>query len=1158
MKTSKELLAQNDLTAEILAPPVREEETMNRVRTSLVLVRALLCTALLFAGLGYSNDASAQSPDIREIAPTVLLLMDTSGSMEKLGNCQCSTPTCEECLPDCGSLSPERNRWNTVVESLTGTMNEYRCVRRNRSEASWSGRYDYRYYLPHIERQMASQEPDGILDVYRDRVRFAFMSFDATSTFTGQGELMPRREFEARLPESFTRPGGFSYGEARPFSFPGCGEPYMINNGMRSESAENGQMVSVGGSDLAAPELAGINEQIQQSLLTVRPFGATPIAGMLEDVQYYVENHVDVREWSAVGGVVGGDRFHSCRRRYAILLTDGRPNQDMRGAPYNCDALAAGVGEGGCPYDTSVNTAARLVADGVVEGLYVVGFSVSPESCPAGDAECRADADQVVADLNDLAAAGNTTEAIFANNREELDEALVRILDSAAPGTTTRTVPAFGNVTSTGTNSGAQHQFNTGFQVSTVPGEPWEGVLERRRFECEGLDVVRRDIEDRDRFHVQLRDQTDRRLYTVIPPMDATGAVPDHVSTAAMSADLPPALPRPVGETGENVGWSEGVTNRIDSGNSMLAWQRFGIPADRPADWRAERRTDIIDWLHGDHTDRASNPLGAIVHSSPVVVSAPQQDVPDDSFNAFRQLPQVAGRPTILYVGTNDGILHAFAADDHTYPPGHELAGTTVDAGTELWGFIPPMLHNRMNSLMAGHQWMTDATPVVKEVFDARPLGSSVDAARYHTVLVSGFRQGGTGYFAMDVSDPTHPQFLWQFSHESFGQTYAEPHILQARVEIGGVAHERGIVLLQGGYAAPTGGACEAETDHRPERTERAATGPRRNRRCWGTTGRSLIALDLSTGTVLREWGPDDLGAPVTGGMASFPAGIGAIASRAFFNDADGIMWRLDLSQPRPEDWAIRPFHDMFHGRGWAGGQPAYNAPVLSVDDNDNLIVLQATGDVDHLEDYTSVNRVVSLREEIDFDESGDVTNVTAYMNWEITLEPGEQVTGPLDLFDSKVFFGTFRSMEDPANACDFGFSRLWGVEYLRDNESEGGAATEARPALESVAGSGVFDVTNIGPETDGNLDNRLIMGVSVTRRPTCLDTREATETDPYLGSRQTYRVDRAAPPQYQLSALLSGGETGGAGGGAVQELSRTITPPISYVEVTDYVPVVE
>ena len=1100
----------------------------------------------------FSGHSHAQGPDVRSIPPVVMLLVDTSGSMEKVGNCACQTPNCVECLPDCRLATPERNRWNTVVEALTGSYSDYTCTVEDRTGYPITDP-DYRYFLPHVNSAYTAQRSDGILDVYVDRVRFGLMTFDATSTFAGEGELMPQTDFMVRIADNPRSPGGFSYGGERPFSFPGCGAPYMIDNGARGEGSFPGATVSVGDENDLTRTLADINADVQASLQGIRPYGATPIAGMLSDLDYYFHTHPDVRR-----GVTGasGDPFFSCRRRYGILLTDGRPNQDMRGNPVNCDALAAGVGATGCPYDTPVNTTARLISDERMDGLFVVGFDIDAASC-GGDAACITRANSAVRELNDIAAAGGTESAVFANDRDSLTSTLVSILDRAAPGTTTRTVPAFSNGATGGTGS-RQLQFNTGFNVSTFEDDPWTGRLERRRIECDGLNPVVQPIGDEDRFHELLNTQTSRRLVTAVPPSpaDANG----HITNDENRVE---ALTRvsvtPNGARGVLLSdWNfDTATTRFWTDNVALTdTLANGIPPSRVQ--------EILEWVHGTvGSERENNRLGAIVHSSPTIVSAPSLDTADESYNAFRLRREVARRPSVLYVGTNDGVLHAFAADNYCPDDGEpsctpdELAATpTIAEGTELWGFIPPILFEKFDSLLGGHQWMADGSPIIRDIFDARALGAAADAQQYRTVLLSGLRQGGNGFFALDITNPLDPEFMWQYSDPDLGETYAEPALAQVRVTIDSIEHERGIAILPGGHGETTGGT-EAATGAAVPGTVEGVTSPRTVRREWRPEGRKLVILDVATGAVLRHWGPETFPAPLVGGVSVYPGNIGALATRAFFTDADGVIWRADFSSSTPGEWSVHAFHDIFHGGTATDGQPAYNAPIISVNERNEVIVIQSTGDIDRLEDPNAQNRVVSLTEVLTFNTSGDVTETAGRLNWQISLAAGEQATGPLELFNSSVYFGTFTSSSDPLNACEVGFSRLWGVEYLR-NESGTPGPSLPLPALELDEGSGVFDRRFLGPAELPELSNRLIMGVATTRRPTCVDATEASVTDPYLGSYQTYRVNRTSQPQYELTALLGGRDTDGATGASIQEFTRPITPPAPYTSSRAYLPFVD
>ena len=1082
-----------------------------------------------------------------------MLLIDTSGSMEYTGNCECTTPTCRECMPNCGAAAPERNRWANVLEVLTGEWNSYSCsidaVRRGTSASGivYSGASDENYFLPHVVHPTASpatQADNGILDTYIDRVRFGLMTFDAHPTYTPYGVLITDSTFDEAISNGSR--GSYSYADSRGFRYFGCpdNEDRRVNLGSRSESAIAGRLVSVGfeSDDPAIPsddhEL--INADIQATLLTpdLRPQGGTPIAAMLEDLNYYFDTNDDVRPPDGVAG----DPFRECRNRYAILLTDGRPNADFRGAPYYCEHYGgtdSGTGPSGgtenCPYELPEVTAADLVDNGDIEGLYVIGMNIAEDNTDAR------------AILNTIATAGETCPtgggdcARFPANAAELRVDFEDILRSAAPGTTTRTVPAFSGGGG-GVTGGGQFQFQTGFNPTfstrAFGYQPWQGVLERRRFECSASGVPEaQPIDATDRFHDLLNSQGTRSIWTVLPT--TASDINGHLTGPARAGDATdPPVPA-AAQTGVLV--SAGMTG---FNASNVTPDHLGIPLSEPNP--TQLRDEVVDFVLGaPGTTRADKKMGSIYHSSPVIIGAPGADRSDETFNDFRQL--IGDRPRVVYVGTNDGMLHAFLAGD--YIDTSTTTPTTIPAGTELWAFIPPILLDELEDTMTSHQWMLDGTPVVQNVITVREgVGSADD---WRTVLMMGFRQGAHGYFAMDVTDPFNPRFLWQYTDSLMGQTYGEPRFAQINVEFpSGDLHQRTVAILPGGSGVQLTGT-NTPTDLRHIPATVGAITPRAQRRNWDTQGRSLYIVDVQTGALLKRF--DNLPSPLTGGVSVFPGSVGADAQAAYFNDHDGIIWRLDLSSTDPDDWDYQAIWDMFHDSAADAGQPAYNAPLLSIDNTGNVVIIQATGNVDILDEISVNNRVVSLTENLAVSTTtGLLSSIAVHVNWDVIpgsatainrLRPGEQITGPLELFNGVVYFGTFVTEEDATNACAFGYSRLWGIDYI-ENE---GDINSPLPRLPHPVTD--VDRVNFDPSIPGfeGLDNALLMGVGVAARPRCTQgLDDPDETDPYVGNQAgRYHVTDTSQPQYQLVAQISG--TGsGSDGGSVGTIDIDLeTPPV-------------
>ncbi len=1063
-----------------------------------------------------------------------MLLMDTSGSMERVGSCVCSSPTCEECYPTCSARGSTRNRWATVLEALTGSYTDFSCNRYERT--TYTGQFDQDYFIPH-HKNTGVQSDNGILDTYIDRVKFGLMTFDGVPTLTSRSNLLSMTDYRNDLLRpSYTEGaaygalGGNSYGEAFSFTFPGCLSEFMMDNGARNERATMGRLVSVGGDESAIYRT--INQTIQTQLANVRPFGPTPIAGMLTDFQYYLNNHPDVAPIRAAGGA--GDRYSQCREKIAILVTDGFPNADMRGEPVNCDARGSR-----CPYQTPRDLAASLCdyrrgegCNGDIDGLYVVGFNIADAAA--------------VGELNAIADLGGTDRAYFADDRDALVASLGAILDAAAPGTTTRTVPAIANP-AFGSSTNSQLQFGTGFVLGEAEGGAWSGVLERRRFECNAsFEPVEQPVEAQDKFHERLNamGRGDRTLFTNVVASAGSHWVGEATGTPAVSS--PPGLVVGPGRGGDSCGpavvrprdpsllpAARGV-NDIDL--SAVPYSRYRFGTRDAGEFR-----DTVSWLYGEGREDAK--LGDIYHSSPQVVGAPQQDTRDESFNAFRRLPVVENRPETLYVGSNDGILHAIATRDTNVTAGPH-SGETITAGTELFGFIPSLVQPNLAGASRSHLWMVDSSPVIKDVFYRKAADGLVDPSQYHTVLVSGLRQGGKGYFALDVTDPFAPKTLWQFSHPNMGLSYGEPALGQVIIDNRGSVEQRAIAILPGGSGVESPfcrGTCRPTGAGMPETAEGADVS-REELRCWETQGRGLFVIDVATGEVLAHFDDRTFNSPVTGSVALDRGAVGQLSTRAYVTDEDGVIWRLDMSSQNMDNWNVTPFYDMFHNAGPRDGQPGHFAPIVSVDNQGNNVVIQATGNVDSLEGLSS-NRVVSITDLVEYDSFGSVTDVSAEINWVIPLSRGEQVTGPLQLFDSKVYFATFRTGADELSACDFGYSNLWGVAYRQSAGSYRGLPLPAA-GIEEVEGTGDY-VRKIGP-----FSNQIVMGVAVTQRPSCTDFTDASVDDPYVGSRNYQRIGQTGGGQFQLTALVSGGGTPPVEGATISEITRTLPSPTSFTTV--------
>jgi type IV pilus assembly protein PilY1 len=151
---------------------------------------------------------------------------------------------------------------------------------------------------------------------------------------------------------------------------------------------------------------------------------------------------------------------------------------------------------------------------------------------------------------------------------------------------------------------------------------------------------------------------------------------------------------------------------------------------------------DLINWGRGEVVtglrSRDGWVLGPIVHSTPVVVGPPADFVMSESYLEFYETYE--SRQRMVYVGANDGMLHAFDAA----------------SGSEEWAFVPEFA-------LPAFEIMADSNYCHKYSLDQTvSVGDVMLNGTWRTVLLSGGREGGDSIFALDVTHPLSPAFLWQ------------------------------------------------------------------------------------------------------------------------------------------------------------------------------------------------------------------------------------------------------------------------------------------------------------------------------------------------------------------------------------------------------------
>jgi type IV pilus assembly protein PilY1 len=1146
------------------------------------------------------------------------------------------------------------------------------------------------------------QYPDGAITTMRDLMRFGMMTFDTDPdpgtgvTGTFPATTVGGTPFAGMWTYNWAGSGVSVPPQGDPVN---CPTLQQLAVGARNQSAPPWEGRMVGFQAAATPDLVhqeANNDEISGVVLASRPYGATPTAGMFASAQYYFWN--DPKGPQKTDPYVQGN----CRNEYIIFLTDGAPNLDLQ--PNCSQTPASGQTKGTCPFPipySPTGTAATLYANGVSTAAqssvktYVIGFALSdfnsnPINCSqfanAGSCQCN-DANLANSGLYGpccvlqcTAQAGGSTSAYFAQTQGDLQSALGAILADIAKDTTTRTTPAYSPVitnvlstTSTPTQSN-ESIFLASFNPS--PGLPWSGDLQRQRYVCtyagSGYTIPPPVITNAqgDDFAANLKTVSPARTFIGYQPMTtATGTASTGsgtirpwaspgidgvgLNTATMYVGPASALDTQILPAGMGILAPCGYTSNLNGSlkqltaatcSTMLLDYTFGEASfsGHPSDFT---------FVAPGNIGRSGNAFGSIYHATPTVVGPPGSLLQDPGYIGFASqwqappapatLHAASGRNTIVYAPTNDGLLHAFWADE------------TKLENNELWAMLLPAAMPNINggSYPSSHAFLADGAPVVKDlVWDRGAAGSASgstsaagDAKAWHTMLVAGYGSSQSGYYAIDVTNPdptgmltasalpadpwpVGPVFRWQLTTMPtgnmplFGSHSGTPAITTLFMDPDGTgnAREIGVAILPGGedVVPSTQIACLRQpklSDANPPTG--SGYGWRPSVRCWGNPtppnptsngsggvpaqaasdfvlGRSVTIVRIDTGEILRVFARKQdmvhytgdtvsglkrftdvqLDSPMTGTPIVYPNDVGTDATKFFIGDADGTIWRFDLSSPEPINWVGEIYLDLYNTTvdpnpattSWSDGQPLQVPPVLSLDPAGEVVLNVASGTTDQF-DTTGIEYVYSITEKVSL--LGGAAKLRANVNWwmqpaVLDTSPGERVSGPMTVFNGTLYFSTYAAASTSAQSCNSGIARLWGRDFVTPADSgcsTGGTCDRSKgglPELQPPSGPLSPAPSFIEPDlTDPTLAGKVIPGVSIKATPACANLG-APGPDSYVAGAQ-----HAAPQNYAQTggfSVFSQVGAKGTNGSATKQLSINVATPVSPTVIDSWAAVLE
>lgn len=297
--------------------------------------------------------------------------------------------------------------------------------------------------------------------------------------------------------------------------------------------------------------------------------------------------------------------------------------------------------------------------------------------------------------------------------------------------------------------------------------------------------------------------------------------------------------------------------------------------------------------------------LGDALESQPAYISAPVFSYPYPGYSAYKTAQ--AARAGTVYMGTNDGMMHAFAASD----------------GAERWAYVPSMVIPNMWKLAStsysnNHVNFVNGSPVTTDICTANCSNTSyadtvttADDPVWKTILVGGLNGGGRGYYALDITVPTTPVLLWEFTttnDSDLGYSFGVPVVTRK-------TDGTWVVLVTSGYNNTSPGDGQGYLY-----VLNAGTGAIISKISTGVGSTSTIAGVCATA-------PCPSGLAKIAGWNNEPAGntVGYV----YGGDLFGNLWRFDINNPVVVGSNPLKFATLFSDAGGTLPQPITTTPVL-------------------------------------------------------------------------------------------------------------------------------------------------------------------------------------------------------------------------------------
>lgn len=403
---------------------------------------------------------------------------------------------------------------------------------------------------------------------------------------------------------------------------------------------------------------------------------------------------------------------------------------------------------------------------------------------------------------------------------------------------------------------------------------------------------------------------------------------------------------------------------------------------------------------------------------------------------------------TMIYYGANDGMLHAVRDTD----------------GTEAWGFIPPNQLARLKLMVeaTSHQYYVDSSPKIY-LHDVNGNGFIDLADGDKVILVSGERKGSEGYFALDVTTPEAPIFLWRINRTNdlayaaptvisqLGESWSEPRFGKVKTSAADITGTP-VFVIGAGYSSTN------------------------------TTGKAVLIINVLTGQPVKIFENDadgnaNTGSNITNMNYSIPSAVRAMDTdrngfldKIYVGDMGGRVWRIGrfdkdvlgnaisfpLANENIQDWqGQRLFAADCNEASCSDGsdnngnglidewRKFFYPPTVTLEEGYDLVLI-GSGDRENPCTWFTLDEMYAIKDDHSLlpvttpppaswvrSDLSDVTSV-AYdptkKGWRLSLASGEKMLAESTVFAGILYFTTFTPNND---ACvPGGAATIYGLLY--------------------------------------------------------------------------------------------------------------------------------